>query len=81
MGGMFLFLPKDLREEESRDLAKQFIGNHVGPGQAPLHFQISRYLLSVYCVPSPGDIIINRYGICLHRAYRLRRVGEQELSP
>lgn len=68
MGRDVLLLSKDFRGNESRGLARKAAGNHVG--SSPVHLQISQYLLSTYSVPSPGDIIINRYGICLHRAYR-----------
>lgn len=39
-----------------------------------MHFQISRYLLNTYYAPSPGDLILDRQGTCLHRAYRLGRL-------
>lgn len=38
-----------------------------------MHFQIGRYLSSTYCIPSPGGIIANEYGILLHRVYRVGR--------
>lgn len=69
--GMFFLLAMDFRGNESRGLARKAIGNHVGT--SPGHFQIRQYLSSTYCVPSPGDIIINRYGICLQRTYRDRK--------
>lgn len=65
---MFFLLSKDFKSNDSRGLARKAARNHVG--SSPVHFQISQYLLSTYGVPSPGDIIINRYGIYLHRAYR-----------